>query len=149
MLLGDIVQVPTQRALVRDGYSQFDEFWSYAVRKEAKTSARRAYAKAIQETDPQIILDAWIRHNKIWETWPQGDKKWIWHPSRWLNEEAWDGNDPEFRGGGVVANLMSQMTEEEAMDAAFGGLMPDWRSQIQANAAITDIGDTASHLEGR
>jgi len=67
---------------------QFDAFWMAYPRKVAKGDARKAYAKAIQTADPEIItLGAHRLAND-----PNRVDKFTPHPATWLNGERW--NDP-------------------------------------------------------
>lgn len=137
--------VPAQRAPAGD----FKAFWAVAVRKAAIANARAAYAKAIKKVTPEVIQVTWERHNRIWATWPKDTRTYIPYPASWLNQECWHNDDPEFRGGGMVADALANMTDEEAHLAMFGAFRHNGHSQTQAFPAITDSGDTTSHPEGR
>lgn len=127
----------------------FKAFWQVAVRKASIANARTAYAKALKKVTPDVIQVTWERHNRIWATWPKDTRTYIPYPASWLNQECWHNDDPEFRGGGMVASVLANMTDEEAHLALFGTLNHNGDSQTQAFPAITDTGDTTSHPEGR
>jgi hypothetical protein len=145
ILQGELL-VPAQRA---PQAGDFKAFWSVAVRKAAIANARTAYAKALKKVTPDVIQVTWERHNRIWATWPKDTRTYIPYPASWLNSESWHNDDPEFRGGGMVADALANMTDEEAHLAMFGAFRHNGHSQTQAFPAITDTGDTASHPEGR
>jgi hypothetical protein len=68
------------------GADDFDAFWAEVPRKVAKGRARKAFAKAVKSTDPEIIIEAMKSHA---EAMMGKDPQYIPHPSTWLNDERW------------------------------------------------------------
>lgn len=79
-------------ALLTDG---FEEFWSMAVRKTSKASARKAYLKACGKVGRAALMDSWAAFNAVWGRWPADRRQYIPHPSTWLNDERWEDSLPD------------------------------------------------------
>ena len=104
----------------------FDHFWSLAVRKVKKGTARTAFAVAVRRADLLTVIGpAWRQANEAWTTWPDQTK--VPHPSSWLRAESWD-DDPvtphrapegKIERGAKIAAAMAQsdMTDREKLDA--------------------------------
>ena len=65
----------------------FDEFWAAYPRRIAKGAARKAYTKALEETDHETIMWgvkalAMAREGE--------DPQYCPHASTWLNQERWE-----------------------------------------------------------
>lgn len=72
----------------------FDEFWERYPRKVGKPQAAKAFERAIKRVPADRImvgLAGWGDH------WRRGEKRFIPHPTTWLNRDGWDdelpGND--------------------------------------------------------
>ena len=63
--------------------TSFDLWWEAYPRKEAKGSARKAYAKAIKKVTPDSLLKLTNAFDFDKET------RFIPHPATWLNAERW------------------------------------------------------------
>lgn len=67
---------------------RFDEFWANYPRKVGKGAARKAWAKAVKEMDPEDLIRAtvefahWLRRERT-------EVRFIPHPATWLNQERW------------------------------------------------------------
>ncbi len=72
----------------------FSEFYKAYPRKKHPATAEKAWAKAIKDTDPAVIIAAAVQFRQ----WCEQDGKeaqFIPHPSTWLNAKAWlDERDP-------------------------------------------------------
>lgn len=68
--------------------AQFDDFWEVYPRKIGKGQARRAWTKAVKDTDPSVIL-AGAREFYQWCVRDRTETQFIPHPSTWLNGERW------------------------------------------------------------
>lgn len=70
--------------------NDFDEFWKIAEKKVGKGSAEKAYMKARGFEAKENINPAWIAANRKWKTLAENEKRFIPHPSTWLNEKRWE-----------------------------------------------------------
>jgi len=66
--------------------SRFDEFWDAYPRRISKGSAKKAWQKAIQKTEPDEIIRAAKRFAELREG---EDPRYTPHPATWLNGERW------------------------------------------------------------
>jgi hypothetical protein len=70
---------------------EFDAFWRDYPRKVGKAAARKAFAKALKSTNPEVIrsgVEA-LRSEVVGK-----DPKFTPHPATWLNEGRWDDETP-------------------------------------------------------
>lgn len=75
----------------------FDEFWAAYPRKAAKAAAVKAWAKAVRDTDPSIIIQGAIRYSQD----ANRDPAFTAHPATWLNGQRWlDDPIPGQRSAG-------------------------------------------------
>lgn len=71
--------------------NMFDSFWTTYPRRIAKVAAVKAWQKAIETTDPELIIDAAAKY----ATSVNGkERQYIKHPATWLNGGCWD-DEPE------------------------------------------------------
>lgn len=68
------------------GSASFDEFWSVYPAKKAKGTARKAWAKAVKGTDPDLIVAGAVRYRSDERVL----KGYVQNPATWLNGEGWD-----------------------------------------------------------
>jgi len=73
--------------------SDFDAFWAIYPRQVGKKAAMAAYKRALKDTDHDTLIAAVIRQTPGWP-----DKRFIPHPTTWLNQGRWDDETPS---GGV------------------------------------------------
>lgn len=66
---------------------RFDEFYAAYPRKTAKAAARKAWAKAIKTTDPDVIITATHAYA---EQRRYENPKYTPYPATWLNAGQWD-----------------------------------------------------------
>ena len=82
--------------------AQFETWWQVYPRREAKAAARKAYAKAVRDTDPDRILVGTGRYRDD----PNRDPAFTPHPATWLNAGRWDDEPlPPRLGLRAVAGL--------------------------------------------
>lgn len=91
----------------------FRLFWEKWPRKQARGSARKAWAKVPIAEYPLLMtgLEKWIKSDQ----WARGI---IPHPATWLNEARWQDEDiPEFGGsnGSESFAARNQRTSQEAL----------------------------------
>lgn len=72
--------------------SDFDTFWAAYPRKKNKEYARKAFAKAIKDTDIETILDA-LSKQKQSHDWQKANGQYIPYPASWLNAHKWEDED--------------------------------------------------------
>lgn len=79
--------------VLKDGApSEFDVFWDAYPRKKNKEYARKAFAKAIKDTDIETILDA-LSKQKQSHDWQKANGQYIPYPASWLNAHKWEDED--------------------------------------------------------
>lgn len=78
-------------------HPRFAEFWAAYPLRVGKGDGRTAFQNAIDAgADPQVLIDAaarYARHHVRIKT----ERKWLSHPSSWLNRERWEdelGDEP-------------------------------------------------------
>jgi DNA-binding MarR family transcriptional regulator len=69
----------------------FDEFWAAYPRHVAKTPAEAKFRKAVERTDPRLIIEGARRYA---ESVAGRDPQHIAHPTTWLNQERWTDEIP-------------------------------------------------------
>jgi len=73
----------------------FDIFWKACPLKKGKIAAKKAYAKALTETEPAVILAAIeLYAEEVRDT----DPHFIAHPTTWLNAGRWEDEEPTKPG---------------------------------------------------
>lgn len=77
----------------------FEDFYAVYPRKEAPKAARKAWAKAVQETHPQVILDGARRFAADPNLPPPEESRYIPLPTTWLNQGRWASAPLPPRGG--------------------------------------------------
>lgn len=70
--------------------SAFAQFWEAYPKKADKRTAMRAYEKALQRADAQVIHEAALRYRND----PNREDRYTKNPATWLNADAWE-NGPE------------------------------------------------------
>ena len=75
--------------------TDFEQFWSMAIRKKSKGNARRAYWKARKSVDKDTLHAAWQSFNEKWKEADTERLKFMKHPATWLNQECWMDDDDE------------------------------------------------------
>jgi hypothetical protein len=65
---------------------RFPEFWDAYPRKVARPKAAIAWRKAIERSDPDVILAAIGPHA---EAWARHEAQYTPHPATWLNRDGW------------------------------------------------------------
>jgi hypothetical protein len=80
----------------------FCRFWDIYPRKDGKGAARAAWRAALKKADPETIITGCVAYQF------NLDRKYIPHPSTWLNGERWlqakedDHFDPVLRAAGLI-----------------------------------------------
>ena len=72
----------------------FDDFWEVYPLKRDKRSARKAYAKAVKEVGPEVLIEGARRYRDDPGRKPDFTK----HPTTWLNKGSWE-NEPSRPAG--------------------------------------------------
>lgn len=85
----------------------FDRFYQMYPRKVGKGAAKKAFFLALKKSSAQKIIDAALEYNKACAG---KDKKFIPHPSTWLNQERWD-DEVEYDQGQVDTAFRSMVTD--------------------------------------
>jgi hypothetical protein len=73
------------------GGDRFDDFWQACPRKVAKGNAKKAYDKAIKDTNPQVIIKAMQEFAALQSG---KDIQFIPHPASWINARRWEDERP-------------------------------------------------------
>ena len=87
----------------------FDEFWKAYPRKEGKQNAMKAFEKMCTNEDTyKAIMDGLQKRVKLdWSRRPAEEKKFIPHPSSWLNQSRWNDEVTPYagKGEGIFAGI--------------------------------------------
>lgn len=70
-------------------YDQFLEFYEAYPKKRSKSTAQKAFEKAITKTSFENIMDGLTAYKKEISK-KQTEEKYIKYPATWLNQECWD-----------------------------------------------------------
>lgn len=111
----------------QDQTDDFDAFWEECPRKVGKGAARKAYAKAVKQADPEAIQAGMIRHAR---EVAGKDPQYIPHPATWLNGERWDDQPAKPSQPGQVTRL----TDWDAMErrAEFMRRQEEFKQQMRS-----------------
>lgn len=69
--------------------ASFNDFWDFYPRREAKAAAKKVYARALAKTTPEAMAEAVRLYAEEWKERPAKDRRFIPHPTTWLNQERW------------------------------------------------------------
>lgn len=87
----------------------FEEFWKQYPRKEGKQNAMKAFEKMCNSEDTyKAIMDGLQKRVKLdWSRRPPEEKKFIPHPSSWLNQSRWLDEVTPYagKGEGIFAGM--------------------------------------------
>lgn len=112
----NIVALPTKKKdPPPDNEDPFDTFWTEYPRKEGKGKARAAFASALKrDATPEQILEGLQTFNAYHEA-VGTEKKFICHPTTWLNGERWcdELEPPELTGQALIDKLKRDFLKEE------------------------------------
>ncbi|WP_416566400.1 hypothetical protein [Nocardia testacea] len=112
----------------------FPEFWAAYPRRTDKGGARRAYAKAVRNVDPAVIVAA---ARSLAEDPNLPGPRFIPHPSTWLNGERWeDGPLPARALSAAPADGHPRLTPGELKYARAEALKENPDPRILAPAGI-------------
>lgn len=103
-----------------DAVDSFEEFWGRYPRKVGKGQARKAYAKALKLDTHENIMFGLSQQIPAMEA---TDKKFIPHPSTWLNGERWN-DEPEEPTGPAPGNSTGNTGVDQIAIAARGRRTP-------------------------
>ena len=81
---------------------EFLKFWELYPKKRAKAGAAKAFAKAIQKTDIETMLQA-LEQQKSSPDWQKDDGQFIPLPSSWLNGCRWEDEATTVRSAYTYA----------------------------------------------
>lgn len=76
--------------------TQFDAFWEIYPRKVGKGAAQKAFNK-LNEFDRRDVLAAVVEYTNCVKQWPAYDRRFIPHPTTWLNQRRWEDDRSEWR----------------------------------------------------
>lgn len=89
----DVTNV-TSNARARARPFGFDEWWSVYPHKVGKQAARKAYDKAVEITDHDVLVEGVHRYVAT----KPADRPWC-NPATWLNQHRWEDQPQEIRNG--------------------------------------------------
>jgi hypothetical protein len=94
-----------QDKLPRGRADEFELFWSAYPRKEGKGTAIKAWGKAIQKVEPQIIIER-VERWKASKNFPE--PQFLPMPASWLNAERWSDEFPDEHKSSQCAQVFVQ-----------------------------------------
>lgn len=77
------------------GVTALDIYNAYP-RRVAKTAALKAIGKAMMGWPHDMLLERTKAFKEATDKWPEGDRKFIPHPSTWFNNEGFDEDPKEW-----------------------------------------------------
>jgi len=80
---------PLEPSIEPSHQTSFDEFWKVYPRKVGKQAAIKAFAKAIKNNEPNVIIEGALRYAND----PNRVDAFTAHPTSWLNAGRWN-DDP-------------------------------------------------------
>lgn len=87
----------------------FEAFWKMYPRKEGKQNAMKAFEKMCNSEDTyNAIMDGLQKRVKLdWSRRPPEEKKFIPHPTTWLNQSRWNDEVTPYagKGEGIFAGM--------------------------------------------
>ncbi len=75
----------------------FNDFWRVTARRVARGDAEKAWAKAVKQTAPEVIVAAMEEYGAAC-TEMGTEPRYICHPSTWLNGKRWTDDPAEWWG---------------------------------------------------
>ena len=101
----------------------FDDFWSLYPRKEAKGQARKTWEKLVKKkiltpTVQKFIVDHLTIRIQDDSAWVEGERRFIPHPSTWLNDERWDDEYETLADKKPAPRSLKQMNDSELLKIA-------------------------------
>lgn len=93
----------------------FETFWDAYPKKKSKGTARKAFAKALQKTSFDNIMNALYKMRDTKE-WTKDDGQYVPYPATWLNGEGWDDEVKNADGLDNLRKLYELAKEEEEHD---------------------------------
>lgn len=93
----------------------FEAFYVAYPRKASKGTARKAWVKAVKQTDPAVIIAGAQRYAQE----RRGeDPRFTKHPATWLNAEAWQDEPSASTGGTIRPQLAAHGSAKDRTAAA-------------------------------
>jgi len=84
----------------------FDEFWKLYPRRQGRRAAEKAFERAIKRSPANEILQGLIDQLP---TFDEKEKKFVPHPSTWLNQDRWkDELQTETSEADVMRNIAQE-----------------------------------------
>lgn len=101
----------------------FEEFWKLYPRKEGKQNAMKAFEKMCNSEDTyNAIMDGLQKRVKLdWSRRPPEEKKFIPHPSSWLNQSRWLDEVTPYagKGEGIFAGMTGKPEDYKETSAEY------------------------------
>lgn len=81
---------PVKETRARSEHPTFEIWYQAYPRKVGRKRAAKAYNEALRHAEPETLLSAAVELRKRAETMDDEDKRFIPHPTTWLNQGRWD-----------------------------------------------------------
>lgn len=116
-----IEEEPVKEEPLESSAAPFDAFWAVWPRKDAKKNALAAWAKAVKNTNPQVIVDAAVAYASSPYV---PEVRFVPYAATWLNGERWNdplpsapanGKQSAVEAGRGALALLAQRRELEAV----------------------------------
>lgn len=91
---------------------EFDEWWATVPRKVSKGQARKAFKAARKKADLGTLIDGMVSARERWAREGR-EKRYLPHPSTWLNAEGWLDEDGEWSPAPAVGASGGRETARE------------------------------------
>lgn len=109
---------------------RFAQFWAAYPRKEAKSTALKAFQKiAPDDAMLQTMLTA-IDRFKETEQWQEDGGKYIPHPTTWLNQRRWEDEPPKASTG--YKKPRKDDYDQRPNELPDGNTVPQWLQNYRA-----------------
>ncbi|KQR85191.1 hypothetical protein [Microbacterium sp. Leaf179] len=119
-----ISPIPPTGDLNIESTDPFDDFWAAWPRKVAKPNARKAWAKAVKRSTPEIINAAAVAYR---DNPHRPSTEFIPHPATWLNRDGWDDplDGPRSNGRPTPTDRATAIARAgQQLIASRGGIAP-------------------------
>lgn len=105
----------TERKKIAARMARFDEFWGKCPKKTGKGAAEKAWLKACDLADPDVLITSMAKYAS---TCAGKENTYIKTPGPWLNEKRWLDEESAVPASGGQAGLPFNLAEVQEIEEA-------------------------------